>query len=204
MKNVERKDKEYKRWTGDTYIGIAAAFIALFALIATIYSSCETRRNYRISVTPHAGMSFYKNKKGAGWKLFFGGLGPSQIKSFRVLVDGQPKTTWQETLLALGIKDEAIVRGIKREDLEYECSAPDIGSIRRPATANTLIWFMPGAGADMLARETYRIYIEMCYCSLYEECWITTNREGEERKVHNCKEFEGPIFRCMPTGIIIK
>ncbi len=204
MKNVERKDKEYKGLTADICIGIAATFIALFALIATIYSSYETRRNYRISVTPHAGMGFYKNKKGAGWRLFFGGLGASQIKSFRVLVDGEPKTTWQETLIALRIKDEAIVRGIKREDLEYECSVPYIGSIRRPGTEDTLIWFMPGAGADMLARETHRIYIEMCYCSLYEECWITTNIEGEERKVQNCKEFEGPIFRCIPPGITIK
>jgi hypothetical protein len=87
--------------------------IAGCALVATIYTSYETWKNYRISVTPFASMSFYKNNNGAGWKLFFGGLGPSRIKSFRIMVDGKPTTTWGETLIALGIKEDAIPKEVK-------------------------------------------------------------------------------------------
>jgi hypothetical protein len=39
---------------------------------------------------------------------------------------------------------------------------------------------------DVLARNRQRVRMEICYCSLYEECWSVSTRAGSRMAVASC------------------
>jgi len=79
----------------ETWVSLAAAFIALCALFLSVYEGCSNRRHNRISVKPLIVLDSGINESGSGFRIENSGLGPALIKWFSVEVDGKQIPHWK-------------------------------------------------------------------------------------------------------------
>jgi hypothetical protein len=91
-----------KRVPADRWVSISSVIIALSALFFSVNQAREQRRFQKLTVRPLMTVGFVYNKDGAGFMFGDTGIGYAMLKSFEVLVDGQPQTDWMEMCRALG------------------------------------------------------------------------------------------------------
>lgn len=143
----------------------------------------DMRQLQRLNLAPKVNASFYYNNEGSGFIFESLGPGPAVIKTYIVSVDGIPRHHWYEVLGAVGIGKVPI-----SFSMLYPDTQPLTGNVSRK-----LIWIDKSPESDLLAKNSARILIEICYCALYGECWIYTNRisfkQPAERpeKLTSCK-----------------
>jgi hypothetical protein len=170
--------QQFKEWSGTI-----ALIVAVFAFFVSIFNACETREHNRLSLRPYLTIDFGVDETGAGWRYFQNGLGLAIIKAFEVKVDEKQVTGWKSLLETLNISADAVNYRILGK-----------GSAIMPSNnTGILMWVKgPSQAAKALAIDYKRVKMKLCYCSLYEECWITSNmyvnKEREYRKVKACPE----------------
>jgi len=117
------------------------------------YSSRTTH-----SVTDIDKSSFFINVTNSG-------VGPAIIKYVEVKFDGKIIKTWDEMLQNIE-KDTEL--NVSQSVLTNNVILP--GEEHHPLEVY-------GKLADKLNRDTKRIRLKICYCSIYEECWILDESE---------------------------
>ena len=159
-----------------------ALVIAIFSLALSGYNSCVARRHEYLFTQPRLFINFYHNDTGAGWQLLNDGLGIARIRGFRALFDG--------TRMNMGSMTDALPPfGILTTKVKY--SNPYAGLVI-PADPNRIIILLsvpPGPAADTLVRDNARVTFELCYCSIYNECWLASSRDFESKKDNSCSTF---------------
>ena len=139
---------------------------------------------------PRVGIAFYYNKDGAGWRLQTSGLGPTLFRTFEVFVDRIPQPNWKTTMNALRLQQDVF---------EFEHTTVRAEVLLKPDVSSKILWVANEQVAHALKREQSRVEIVCCYCSLYDECWRTTNRKGRElEKVRKCKPLSNVEFDSPP------
>lgn len=88
------------------------------------------------------------------------GVGPAQIKYVEVLVDGKVQKLWSEVYKKIAADN---IGGFRQGTLTNNVITP--GETIFPMTVN-------GDGANNFSSDTKRLRIKLCYCSIYEQCWI--------------------------------
>lgn len=181
-------------------IGTASALaFSMLALATSIYqtglmqSQTELmQKQSRASVWPYLSLGENStNKRGEEaftWRIDNNGVGPARIESVVVSVDGKPYTTWAKAYHALS------------PDLPFHGAQSSANGVVLPPSLNretTIEMFKPSDAA--LARATIdgkdRFGIQVCYCSVYDECWVAKLSERHPRAVQRCEsagavEFE--------------
>ena len=152
-------------WQASDTIATSAVFIALCSLVSALYNECATRRHQELSVRPNLNVSFGHRDGGAGWHYESRGLGPAVVRWFEASVDGQPQPDWPSVLRALGASaDRSIEFSIPGEGLHLP---PGEGPLN-------LLWARSGPLAQQLQDNHGRVSLSICYCSLYDDCWLTS------------------------------
>jgi hypothetical protein len=149
------------------WIPLAALFVSFCALVLSLHSGYEDRRHKRLSVHPNIGISFYFNDRGAGWRTVNNGLGPAVVKWFAFYVDGKPQTSWNTILRLLEIPRDG-----------FSLLVPAVGQIKSVGSDSRLLWAEPGIAKDQLIKNQPRVLVEICYCSIYDDCWLVSDRIG--------------------------
>lgn len=164
--------------------------IALSSLTFSIYEAHEARRFGRLSVKPHLSVSFYYDDKWVGWNMFNDGLGPARIRGFRMIVDGveqkpSPQLSFGNMVVqALGISPKTAF-----------FSNPRVGDcIAANAAPVTLFKTPAGQEAEAIRLTHGRIVFQVCYCSLYEECWIFDSTKNIPERDDSCGVFAHERF----------
>lgn len=168
------------RWHGQGWIALAAAFVSLCALATSVYSSWETRKHNRLSSQPWVTIAFWSNATGAGWKLANEGLGPAITKTATVVYDKEtPCRSW-------GALVNALFAGANVHPFSYSNFSK--GEHLREKTDVTLLWFTDQGDAARVTPNKDKVKIAVCYCSIYDECWIATNvSKVSLKKVDSCE-----------------
>lgn len=185
------------RWarlaTPEMLTAVSALVIGACALVIAFYEVRIMRADQRSSVVPivELGSSTYRTTRDeadepvAFTQLEFNaenvGIGPARIVDFRVTVDATPVTTWGEVVQALlGDESSNNYRIVKREQL--------IGRTL-PAGRNIDMFRMRGDDLpDTINASMDRLDFEICFCSIYNECWTTGFQHPETGKqVAGCK-----------------
>lgn len=172
------------------WVDISAIVIALAALWVSLTQMRAQRLHDRLSVHPHVAVSYFFNDDGSGYRMANRGLGPARIETFTVMVDGHPMKDWGEMIRAIGMPKT-----------RYSFLVPTSGSYIKEAEAQTIFWVPPGAANDVLrANESNKIKLMLCYCSIYEDCWIATNfTRGKPSKVEVCPVPEVVFTSVSPS-----
>ncbi len=170
---MSEEQRGRKRIHPEMLVGVSAVFIGVCALAVSLYETRLMRSEQRSAVLPllELSRSYYANENyedAANWRLSLQaenvGIGPARVLDFRVLVDGEPRATWSEAMGALLGRDEALFYG--QSTINGRTIPPD-----RMVTMFDL-------GNTEFARELVdefdRLDFEACYCSVFEECWVTS------------------------------
>jgi hypothetical protein len=137
----------------------AAVFVGAAALVVSIYGVIVQRQQLRAQAWPHLEVSFSNsNVDGFSVHLQNVGVGPAEIRSVAVWIDGKPVKTWREALERVGAKTERLTTSYLTKG-------------RVVATGADLAVLGVPNGVPDYEKTTDRISIDLCYCSVLDECW---------------------------------
>ncbi len=118
------------------------------------------------------------------------GVGPARIEKFQILYQGRALKSTGDLMNACCVRD--------KKDLEI-LSDPKAGTVSQqiegrilPAHSgdflflgltrvekNAEIW-------DRLDKARFEMHFDICFCSVFDECWISTKTGGKATKVKEC------------------
>jgi len=164
----------------DRVMSVCAIVAATAAVAVSVYEARIDRAHQRVSVWPYLGQS-NSLTAGSPYRRTVSnvGIGPARIRSFQVRVDGTVRRGWPEVVRAL-TGDSASGR------IVY--SSLGRGDVLLPGQTLELLTLPPGATATAFWREAQgdRLSTRICYCSLYDECWLAESGAGEPRPARAC------------------
>ena len=178
--------KFWPQLSAETWIAASSMVIALCALVFSLYSAWLERDHQMRSTRPEMLASFVFDQDGSGFRFGNIGLGPARLKWFQVLVDGQPKKDWEDMLRAVGISPLP----------DYSFGYPQ--PIYSTESYERLFLVKPGSGDMKLRTERNRIELRACYCSIFDECWVSSDRAVPPRRIGTCEPAPGVIMGGRP------
>ncbi len=175
----------------DAFAAVIAAMIGLLALLVSGYTAYLQRQQVRAQVWPHIEIStsnFRDLSLGVGNQ----GLGPAKITALRVRIDGKPVKHWYEVVRAYGQKG---TEGFSFTTLNGTVVPADKAMpIFVPAdTDESRIMF-----ESFLNEDKHKFEIDLCYCSLLDECWYATDsakpHQNQSTPIDQCPIVEADQF----------
>lgn len=173
-------------------IGIVTGSIALYAGLT---EADAARKQQEAAVWPLLQMSINDYDIESKEMVFRivarnAGIGPARISGFRVSVGGKPQSDWNETFTTLAGSHEGVLRSYFS------------GRVISPGEDVELV-LARGAIARATLEKAYagpsRLEWEVCYCSVFEKCWISKS-EGQSwlkaaTLVEACPDYGNAQFR---------
>jgi hypothetical protein len=171
-------------------IGSAVAVVvSSFALFVSFYQARIAERQAHASVWPYLSIDYDINDQGQRigfiWTVENNGLGPALIQSVIVSVDDKPQRNWDEVSKALGITKSF---SSTMSEVSGRVLPPDTN---RETTIDA-IHVISAPEAKLFYEGRKRLAMEICYCSVYEECWAA----------HFGKQKVDKVERCDTTGTL--
>ena len=164
----------------DRIMAVSAIIVAAASLTVAVYEAHINREYQKISVWPYLSQSntlvpgepYTRNMSNFG-------VGPALVKSVQVSVDGTPRRDWAEVSRAL----------IGKAVPELVYSSIHSGSVLLPDKTVSVLKIPPGDAALRFweQAQTERFSIRVCYCSLYDDCWVHDSRAEEPSPVSACR-----------------
>jgi hypothetical protein len=143
----------------------------------------EERDDARRAVRPLVSIEFLDDPAGTGWYISNTGSGDAVIRWFRVLVDGTAVRDVQDLVDRLKLGPVT---------LTWQDPLPDL-LIRPAAQKVPFVRVNDDAAAAALQAKHRHVQLELCHCSIYDECSITTMQRVAGR-------LRRPVTSCdLPT-----
>ena len=170
---------------------VAAIAISAFALAIGVYQTRLMQAQARASVWPYVkiGLGYTDGGDSSGFEIHVenNGVGPAVVKSVRVSLDDKPLHGWNDAFpLILG-------HGEARAKLEGLSGVVIPPSTNRE-TSVVAIRINDPAQAQKFYEARDRFKIDICYCSVYDDCWTAhwlVPKVDETRVCHESKgEFD--------------
>jgi len=152
-----------------------ALIVAVLALATSVWSADAERRHKRLSVRPQLSVEYGVNDERAWWIMANTGLGPGIIHRFEVFVDDKPQANWATFARALGAND-----------VRFEFSVPySFENVIAGGTAPLFVVYKKEypAAYDQIKNNWERVRMEVCYCSLYDECAQAASKRPSPARV---------------------
>ena len=157
--------KAGKDW--DAYAAVIASFIGLLALAVSGYTAYVQRQQLRAQAWPHVEL------EESNVKLHFiatnRGTGPARVTAMRVMMDGAPVRAWSDVQKAAGFTDgeTTVSSWLSKAVLSPGQEFP----ILRPADNEQ----SRARFRELLPGGKHGLSFTVCYCSVLDECWVTSN-----------------------------
>jgi hypothetical protein len=177
------REPSSRRWSPEMITATAAVVIGVSALFVSLYETSLVRQHQRASVWPYleAGHSW----DGQRFRVLAAntGIGPVRVEQVFLRMGEEYLVDWG----ALVAQAEP---------------RPGVGWMTSQFSGRVLL---PGDPIDLLVVEDVElaerlndlvdeVRLEVCYCSIFDECWETDFREVR-RPVRSCALNPGPAFR---------
>lgn len=163
-----------------TLIGLSALLLSLCGLFIAIYEASLIRQAQRASVWPYVEVGVSIRLDGTDLWVQNTGVGPARIQAAAVIYEGQTQTNWRDLIRSAGEDPDSV--GAYQSLISGRVLAADSPRERIFAVAED-----NGAAAQELIAWLRREIIAgtvdftVCYCSVYEECWISNMQDVVQR-----------------------
>ena len=171
----------------DKIVAYSAMLTAVVALLVAIFELHENRKFQRLSVQPYLELS-NSNQDGYQKFLINTGLGPARIESVVVKVDEQRVFDWAQVVKNL--------TGESNVSILY--SGVWTGRQLKAEEIVNLVRVEQKDVAVKLFTNDQRLNISVCYCSIYQDCWIKVN-SAKPLSVEQCSENPADRFPAVRT-----
>ncbi len=125
------------------------------------------------------------------------GIGPAKVESVELSWHGKAYRSSRQLLRACC----ALPRGAQAQSTPYETSTLDGAVVRAGQTVNLIRVINPGEDPAVWHRFHALLYpgeqlsLRICYCSAFNECWMTNGYQLNPPRVHAC-----PVPKVPFTG----
>jgi hypothetical protein len=148
-------------------VAFSALMIGIVTAFTSIYSAYVDRTYARASVWPRLEI-FRSFSQGAfSYGVDNNGTGPAIIKYARIKYEGKPIKEWVDVPAFKDIRQSYI------------------GNRTLPAQKSISPVVYKGENTGAILQADKSISIELCYCSIYDECWVI-DRENKPLAVEQC------------------
>jgi len=160
----------------------SALIVSLITAFVSIYSAFIDRAYARSSVWPRIEIA-----RGHDSKSYFrylvsnNGTGPALIQYARVTYNGEAIPNWQTLFAKYGIANEGMAQS------HIGTTVLPAQKQINPVEINNAAFYSKHYSQDHL------ISIELCYCSIYNECWLV-DRENQPQPVAQCSIDDSQRF----------
>ncbi len=175
---------------------LLALTVSAMALAVGSYQTFLMQRQTRLmqvqaraSVWPRVDISYAYDDSGsnAGFRLRLenNGVGPAIVRWVRVTMDGKAIHHWTQVL-------SAVIDAKGTAHAEFS----GVRNVVIPPSTNrdTLITALSVHDAD-IAKKIYdardRLDMEVCYCSVYEDCWTSSWKDSQKQPTAVCRSSGG-------------
>lgn len=165
-----------------TVLAVSGFFVAIIALYAALNESDAVRKQQQASVWPHIQIakSFeaYVDRARVAIYAQNAGIGPARIIYIQALVNGKGATNWFDAVEMLVGEQSISTWTIADTVLSPE------QNIRLMETGSDA----PDAAVRILndAFQSGNIVVKICYCSVFDECWMTELLNRKPRPIDQC------------------
>lgn len=169
---------------------LLALTVSIFALAIGAWQTRLMQGQARASVWPHLSIGYTYNsnmdENGFIWRIDNTGVGPARVESISLTLDGKPMKTWADVLRTLGFSGEMRV---STTSISGEVIPP---SLNRETAIDT-IRINERVPAKAFKEAVERFRMDICYCSVYDDCWVAHwQRKGIE-SVDRCPAVAVPF-----------
>lgn len=163
--------------TTDRILSVCAIIVAVSAVLVAVFEVRTEREFQEISVLPYI-YQYDSNRDGA-YHRFVHNLetGPALVRSFEIRVDGELVGSWPAAVDALTGENGPMTVTTLRSGFLLPPDQP-LDLLRLP---------LESIGERFYAEvRAERLSTRICYCSLYDACWISTDAATEPEAVAAC------------------
>lgn len=160
-----KSEKWYKN--PEMIVALSALFIGLVTAFTSIYSAYVDREYARASVWPRLEISRSFNTNLFNYQVANNGTGPALIKYAKIQYKSKNIKVWKEIGSFNNIRQS------------------HIGNRTLSAQKSITPVLYKGKDAKELVKADDFINIELCYCSIYDECWVI-ERNNRPRPIEAC------------------
>ena len=177
-------NKRYSFKNPEMIIAGSALMVSLITAFVSIYSAFIDRAYARASVWPR--LEIHRSYIDDTDKEFFSyivsnkGTGPAAIKYAKLTYDNQPISRWSDYLILHTGRTPSHIQS-------------HVGFIVLSAGEKSTPLHVLDAEAAKLLADNDTLQIELCYCSIYNECWLV-DRANEPKLVAQCQIDEKQRF----------
>jgi hypothetical protein len=168
-----------------------ALAVSVFALAIGAWQTKLMQGQARASVWPHLAIGYTYNSNvdedGFFWRVDNNGVGPARVQSATMTLDGKPMQHWNDVLVALGFDGK---RRISTSSLNGEVIPP---SLNRETAIDMIRINEKEIAAAMKANATH-FEFAVCYCSVYDDCWVARWQRNDVESVEKCEVPATPFL----------
>jgi len=168
------KWQKFKEALWQNTFNIASLIVAVCALFLTVSELRSSRIHNRLSVQPHLQISHTMRPDVGAIRLENAGVGPGHLRTFELFLDGKPVTSWNDFVNQIGLQGKG----------QFQFSVFKSQTWIQNGTAQVLFEVNTAEQATILNKNINRVNVSVCYCSVYNDCWVASlhkpwNTEGQ-------------------------
>jgi len=168
-----------------------ALAVSVFALAIGAWQTRLMQTQARASVWPYLSIGYtYSSDTDENafiWRVDNNGVGPARVERVSLSLDGRPMKHWTDVLIALGFKGKL---HLSTSSISGEVIPPSLN--RETAIDPIHINDRDVGAAFKNAVERFRM--DICYCSVYDDCWIAHWQVSKVDPVESCDRVGGLSF----------
>ncbi len=161
-------------------VGLSALLVSLVAVGVALYSAYIDRAYARASVWPRLEVGRAFNSDVYAYLVTNNGTGPAVVKWAALTLKDKPQTHWEQYMASI-----AGDKKLNADTIHYGQS--HISTSVLPATKQIKV--MSSDKPELIAllhKASSETELKLCYCSIYDECWITSWKQPLPLAVDEC------------------
>ena len=168
---------------GEMIVALCALVVSVCSLGIMVYETSLARETQKATVWPQLDISFERIDDSFGVVVTNSGIGPAIIKSYKVNYDGEYFSDWASLFKKVNNGND--VSGWVHSYLLTRTISPN------QHVKN--IYLEKGELASRVFTEG-KLQIELCYCSVLNDCWIKRLNDLSNASVSACPAIDKTTF----------
>jgi hypothetical protein len=168
-----------------------ALSVSVFALALGAWQTRLMQSQARASVWPYLSIGYTyssdTDENAFVWRVDNNGVGPARVQRVSLTLDGHPMRHWTDVLIALGFKGKL---HLSTSSIAGEVIPPSLN--RETAIESIHINDRDVGAAFKNAVERFKM--DICYCSVYDDCWIAHWQVSKVDPVASCDGASSTSF----------
>jgi len=196
----------HPRHTGSRWVDLALALSAVFISAVSLGVAIDHGRTERQLVAANS-WPFLRNMLDNGYDagksvvmgMSNGGVGPAKVQSLEVFYDGRAASSNLDVLRKCCGLPPGASAGSKWLPKGFSYSIAD-NQVLRPGEENPVMQVWRKSSPEMASRfadALLKLSFRVCYCSVFDECFIGNLKDTRQQRVKACPKPEHPY---SPNG----